>query len=188
MTLDTQIATPLSDDPDEIQFRSLESKAVKGTYLVTIAYGLTIALRLGSSVILSRMFAPELFGIMALVTTVMVGLYLFSHIGLQDSIIQHPRGDEPRFLNTAWTIQVLRGLGLFVITLPLAWPVAHFYHEPRMLYILPALGFGCAIAGLSSPSLLTLARHLGAGKLSMLELLQQLIQFVVTLVWAYFQP
>jgi O-antigen/teichoic acid export membrane protein len=188
MTLDTQIATPLSDDPDEIQFRSLESKAVKGTYLVTIAYGLTIALRLGSSVILSRLFAPELFGIMALVTTVMVGLYLFSHIGLQDSIIQHPRGDEPLFLNTAWTIQVLRGLGLFVITLPLAWPVAHFYHEPRMLYILPALGFGCAIAGLSSPSLLTLARHLGAGKLSMLELLQQFVQFVVTLVWAYFQP
>ena len=33
-------------------------------------------------------------GFMALVTTIIVGLNLFSHIGLEDSIIQNPRGDD----------------------------------------------------------------------------------------------
>ena len=53
---------------------------------------------------------------MTLLTTVLVGLNLFSHIGLGDSVIQSPRGDEPLFLNTAWTLQVIRGIGLWMVT------------------------------------------------------------------------
>ena len=117
-------------------------------------------------------------------TTIITGLYLFSHIGLQDSIIQDPRGDEPVFLNTAWTVQVVRGAGLFLITVPLAWPLAHFYHEPRLLWVLPAIGLSAAIASFTSPSLLTLSRHMGVGRISMLELLQQFLQFAITLPWA----
>ena len=103
---------------------------------------------------LARLFSPEIFGLMTLLTTVLVGLNLFSHLGLGDSVIQSPRGDEPVFLSTAWTLQVLRGGGLWVITVLLAWPVAHFYHEPRMVALFPVLGFGCVIAGFASPSLL----------------------------------
>ncbi len=187
MTMNTELSAEPGEELDEMSpLRALESKAVRGTYFVTISYGLALGLRLVSSIILSHLFAPELFGVLALVTTFIIGLNLFSHIGLEASVIQNPRGDEPAFLNTAWTIQAIRGLGVFVVTFPLAWPVAHFYHEPRMIWLLPALGFSCVITGLSSPSLLTLARHLGVGKLSLIELLQQVVQFVVTVVWAMF--
>jgi O-antigen/teichoic acid export membrane protein len=141
-----------------------------------------------SSVVLTRLFSPEFFGLMTLLTTVLVGLNLFSHIGLGDSVIQSPRGDDPLFLNTAWTMQVLRGVGLWIMTIVLAWPVAHFYHEPRMLVLFPVLGFQCVIAGFASTSLLNLARHMGVGKSSMLELIGQLVNFVVTLVWALYSP
>jgi O-antigen/teichoic acid export membrane protein len=188
MTINTEITPSPGESVDDSPFRSLESKAVRGTYFVTISYGLALALRLVSSIVLSRLFAPELFGVLALVTTIITGMYLFSHIGLQDSIIQDPRGDNLTFLNTAWTVQVVRGMGLFLVTIPLAWPVAHFYHDSRLLWVLPALGLGNAIAGFTSASLLTLARHMGVGKLSALELLQQFVQFAVTLIWALFQP
>ncbi|GGG93397.1 oligosaccharide flippase family protein [Silvibacterium dinghuense] len=191
MKIDNDIAPIPTEEDEGLQLRavrSLEKKAVKGTYFVTVAYGLSLSLRLVSSIVLSRLFAPELFGVLALVTTFIVGLNLFSHIGLEASIIQNPRGDEPEFLNTAWTIQVIRGLGVFLLTIPMAWPVAHFYHEPRMIWLLPALGFGSAIAGFTSPSMMTLARHLGVGRLSLNELLQQVIQFAVTLIWALYQP
>jgi O-antigen/teichoic acid export membrane protein len=138
--------------------------------------------------VLARLFSPEFFGLMTLLTTVLVGLTLFSHIGLQDSVIQNPRGDEPVFLNTVWTLQVIRGTGLWLMTILLAWPVALFYKEPRMIALFPVLGFGSAIAVLSSPSLLTLARHMGVGKTSLLELLGQIVNFVVTIVWALIDP
>jgi O-antigen/teichoic acid export membrane protein len=188
MTIGTDAEDVLAREEHAVQTKNLESRALKGTYYIVFFYAIALSLRMLSSVVLSRLFTPEFFGVMALLTTVLVGLNLFSHIGLQDSIIQNTRGDEPLFLNTAWTLQVLRGVGLWVMTVALAWPVARFYHEPRMIALFPALGFGCVIAGVSSPSLLTLSRHMGVGKLSFLELLAQVVQFIVTLVWALITP
>lgn len=168
--------------------RNLESKAIRGTYFVVIAYGCAMGLRLLSNIVLSHIFAPAFFGLISLMSTVIIGLTLFSHIGLEDSIIQNARGDDPVFLNTAWTMQVLRGNLVWILTLALAWPIARFYHEPSMVMLLPVLGLTGIIAGFSSPSLLTLARHIGVGRLTSLELFSQLIQFLVTLAWALLQP
>ena len=178
----------LTQEARETRHQKLEKQAVKGTVYIIAFYGISSALRMVSSVVLARLFSPEIFGLMTLLTTVLVGLNLFSHLGLGDSVIQSPRGDEPVFLSTAWTLQVLRGGGLWVITVLLAWPVAHFYHEPRMVALFPVLGFGCVIAGFASPSLLNLARHLGVGKSSSLELVGQVVNFGVTLIWALFNP
>lgn len=190
LTMDIEIETPTTavEEGSDSLLRSLESRALKGTYWVVISYGLAMVLRLGSSAVLSRIFLPQYFGLMALVTTVLIGMNLFSHVGLQDSIIQNSKGDEPVFLNTAWTIQVIRGAGLWLLTIPLAWPVARFYHEPQIASLLPVLGFSCLIAGFASPSLLTMTRHMGVGKLSALELLIQFLQFVITLLWALLYP
>jgi O-antigen/teichoic acid export membrane protein len=192
MIVETELDVALNEEapPPQSYPRALESKALKGTYYVIASYGLAMALRLGGSVVLTRLFAPEYFGLMNLFTTIMVGLLLISHIGLQDSVIQNPRGDEPVFLNTAWTLQAIRGAILFLITIPLAWPVAHFYPEigskPHLIWMLPVLGLGCIVAGFSSPSLLSLARHIGLGRLSALEFGTQLFQLAVTIVWAYY--
>src|ERR1700733_1425803 len=133
MTMDTELEPSAAEEFSLAQVRGLESSALRGTFWVVIFYGLSMALRLGSSIVLSRLFLPQYFGLMTLVTTVIVGINLFSHVGLQESIIQDPRGDVPVFLRTAWTLQVIRGLGLFLLTIPLAWPVAHFYHEPQFI-------------------------------------------------------
>jgi O-antigen/teichoic acid export membrane protein len=188
MTIDLELIVPIERDQSGPLVRTLEARALKGTYLIVVWFGLAMVLRLLSSVALTRMFLPAYFGLMALMTTVIVGMTLFSHVGLQDSVIQNPRGDEPVFLNTAWTLQVIRGAGLWLLTIPIAWPVARFYHEPQITALLPALGLSCLIAGVSSPSLLTLTRHMGVGRLSALELFSQLVQFVVTILWAWIQP
>jgi O-antigen/teichoic acid export membrane protein len=188
MAIDVDQENVLTQEDPPKEHQGLEKQAVKGTVYVVVYYFISLSLRMASSVVLARIFSPEYFGIMTLLTTVLVGLSLFSHIGLADSVIQNPRGDEPLFLNTAWSLQVLRGAGLWFMTIVVAWPVAQFYHEPRIVWLLPVLGFGCVLAGLSSPSLLTLSRHIGVGKLSSVELLGQVVQFVVTLTWAYLSP
>ena len=63
------------------QHKHLERRALKGTSYVVVAYGLAMGLRLISSMVLSRLFAPAYFGLMALTTTIIVGLYLVSHLG-----------------------------------------------------------------------------------------------------------
>lgn len=67
-------------------------------------------LRLVSNLIMTRLLVPEMFGVMAVANTVIIGLALCSYIGLHHNIIQSSRGDDPDFLNTAWTMQVIRGV------------------------------------------------------------------------------
>jgi O-antigen/teichoic acid export membrane protein len=178
----------LTQEASKTRHQKLEKQALKGAGYIIAFYGISVALRMVSSVVLTRLFSPQYFGVMTLLTTVLVGLNLFSHIGLADSVIQNPRGDEPVFLNTAWTLQVIRGGGLWIMTILLAWPVARFYHEPRMTALFPVLGLGCVIGGFASPSLLTMARHIGVGKASLLELVTQVVSLVVTVAWAFYDP
>jgi hypothetical protein len=71
MTMNTELSPGPGEELDETsRFRSLESTAVRGTYFVTISYGVALALRLVSNVVLSHMFAPDLFGVLTLVTTI----------------------------------------------------------------------------------------------------------------------
>jgi O-antigen/teichoic acid export membrane protein len=186
MTIDAEIDRTGIEEQEQLHERALESRALKGTYFVVLFYGASMALRMVNSVVLTHYFAPELFGLMALVTTFIVGLTLFSHIGLEDSVIQNSRGDDEIFVNTAWTIQTIRGTGIFLVTVLIGWPVAQFYHDPRMMWLLPILGFGCVISGFSSPNLLMLSRHLGVGRLSTLELATQFVLFASTVLCAIF--
>lgn len=184
-TIDTDIDEISAEGRDELHLRKLESHALKGTYFIVGSYGMSMGLRLVGSIILTRIFAPELFGLMSLLLTIIVGLNLFSHIGFQDSVIQNSRGDEEPFLNTAWTIQAVRGIGLWLVIASVAWPVAHFY-DRRLLWLLPFVGFASVISGFRSPNLLTLSRHLGVARLSVLDLICQLTQLVVAIGWAFF--
>src|SRR5262245_13235865 len=80
-------------------------------------YGVSLAIRLVSNLIMTRLLAPEMFGVMAIASTVIVGLSMFSDLGLRQNIVQSRRGHEPVYLNTVWAIQIIRGIAIFSISL-----------------------------------------------------------------------
>ncbi len=165
---------------------SLKKLAIRGTIWTIAGYGAGQILRFGSNLVLTRLLFPELFGLMALVYVFITGLHLFSDIGIGTSIVQNKRGDDPAFLNTAWTLQILRGGVLWLGCCLIALPVAMFYKEPQLSWLLPVVGLNTVIAGFNSTALFTLNRHLSVKQLAIFELLGQVISIAVTLVWAYF--
>ena len=166
---------------------SLKKVAFRGAIWTFVGYGLSQALRFGSNLILTRLLFPEVFGLMALVYVFITGLNLFSDIGIRPSIIQNPRGDDPVFLNTAWTLQVVRGIGLWLGCLILAFPVSQIYDEPKLVWLLPVVGLTTIIQGFNSTSLATLSRHVEVGKITIFQLGVQVIALAVTIIYAYFQ-
>ena len=125
---------------------------------------------------------------MALVNTFITGLNLFSDVGIRPSIIRSQRGDDPEFLNTAWTIQVFRGLGLWIICLLITVPLAKFYNEPELLWITPIVGFRTVIAGFESTSLASLNRHLNLKTLTIYDFIVQGLSLGVMILWAWISP
>ena len=181
----------LQDDhlAGEAVFRTaLESTALRATIWTVADYGSSMVLRVANSLILTRLLMPEAFGLMTLVTTLVVGISLISDIGLGPSVIQNPRGDDPVLLNTAWTLQVLRGMGIFVVSLLLAWPMSLFYHEPRLIWLLPALGVNIVISSFNSTNLLSMSRHMGVRRLFLLDITTQIVSLVITAGCAWIYP
>ena len=167
---------------------SLNKLAIRGAIWTLIGYGLGQGLRLGSNLILTRILVPEMFGLMAIVNIFVVGLGMFSDVGLGQSIIQHERGEKPDFLNSAWTLQVIRGVILWIICLFISYPVANYYNEPRLVWYIPVVGLSTIIAGFNSTSLFTLNRQMVLGKITLLELGIQIISLIVMIVWAWISP
>ena len=93
-------------------------------------------LRLVSTLTLARMLVPQAFGLVALVNVFLSGLEMLSDLGIGMDVVQHPRGDDPKFINTAFLIQAIRAVGLWVIATALAYPFARFYHQPAVLTLL----------------------------------------------------
>ncbi len=166
---------------------SLKKLAIRGAIWTIICFGGIQILRFGNNLILTRLLKPEYFGLMALVTTLRVGLELFSDIGIAQNIINSKRGDDPVFLNTAWTLQVIRGVVIWLICLLLSFPAAKFYNDERLVLLIPIAIFFSVIDGFSSTSVHSLHRRMELGKLSLYELALQAcyLSTLCILVWFY---
>ena len=153
----------------------LFARAMRSSAWTMLGYGASQALRFGSNLILTRILFPEAFGLMTLVTVFIIGLAHFSDVGIAPSIMQNKRGDDPDFLDTAWTIQVIRGAVLWLCTFALAWPAAHFYGEPMLIELLPVAGLALLVSGFNPTRMDTAHRHLMLGRVTIIDLVSQAI-------------
>lgn len=151
-------------------------------------YAFSQFLRLGNNLFLSYLLVPEAFGLMVLVNPYMIGLNMFSDIGIGPSIIQHPKGDEAPFLRTAWTMQVIRGGFLWLMACLLAWPLSWYYEAPMLLFVFPVVGINAVFAGFNSTAFFSLNRKMQLGKITTLELGSYSASILVMLVWASISP
>ena len=184
-------ADPQSDPPGDEARHSIRSRTIRGAIVTVLGYGGTQIIRFGSNLVLTYLLFEEAFGVMALIQSLIIGLHLFSDIGVGPSIIQHRRGDDERFLNTAWTIQLVRGFVLWGIALALAAPASAFFRDPGgpdLFWFMIVASLMAPIEGFTSTSVYTLNRHLAMVRYTMIEIGLQLVTVLVTIVWALISP
>ena len=149
-------------------------------------YAASVILRFGSNVLLSRLIAPETFGMLVVISAIRTGAELLSDIGLGQNIVNNPRGDQAAFYNTVWTLQVLRGLLLFGLCYAVAGPLAQLYGVPEA-----AIQFGAltlALLGLTSTSVFLLQKRLRLPTLNLFDLVQDLIGTAAILLLVLWSP
>ncbi|MDF5729417.1 MAG: oligosaccharide flippase family protein [Rhizonema sp. PD38] len=162
--------------------------AVRSAIWTVFGYGTGQVLRFGSNLILTRLLVPEYFGLMSVVNTLRIGIELFSDIGILQSIVNNKRGDEPVFLNTAWTLQTIRGVILWLFLLIVTLPISTFYHDQRLLWLIPIAGMSSILDGFCSTSLYTLHRRLQLGKLIRFDLIVQVLTLATLIIWSLLSP
>jgi O-antigen/teichoic acid export membrane protein len=157
---------------------------------VLFGFALSQLGRLLGNVALAALLFQEAFALMAIVSAIIQGLAMFSDIGLGPNIVQNKRGDERDFLDTAWTLQVLRGIVLAGLATAFAWPLAAFYaqNDPeawKLLWLMPLVAISMLVDSFQSTKLKTAARHVNLGRVTLIDLGSQLLGLVVTLLGAW---
>jgi O-antigen/teichoic acid export membrane protein len=159
-----------------------------GTAWTVGAYGATLGLRLATNIVLARLLTPELFGIMLIVYTLQRGAELLTDVGIGQNIVYSKNAENPEFYNTAWSLQLLRNIILWLICLVAAAPVAKFYQSPTLALIIPVTSIGILLGGLTSVSRTLLQKRLLIAKSTLFELIVSFISSLSFVLFAYLSP
>lgn len=153
-----------------------------------VGYGASQIVRLASMLVLARIVAPQAFGLVALVGVFLSGLESLSDLGIGMDVIQHERGDDPVFVNTAFIIQGIRGVIIWAVAAALAYPFAVFYRQPAVVALAIVGSLSILIRGFGSGSIWTLTRHVRVKELTMLNTGSDVVGLMVSVVWAIVSP
>lgn len=174
---------------------SLKSRALRaGIWSTALAFAGT-ALRFGSSLILTRLLVPEVFGLVALAMVLFAVVALLSDVGLRQSIIYNEKGEDGEFLGTAWGMSAVRGLvisalsGLIALVVYIGQHAGWFaegtvYAHPQLPAVLALTGLTAAIGGLKSPKVYVCERRLDLRSPGYIELMAQFTGMVATILLA----
>ena len=169
---------------------SLKQRALRAGGWSFAGHGLSMALRLGSNLVMTRLLVPEMFGVMTIATIVAVVLGMLSDIGLRQQIIQSPHGDDPDFLDSAWVLQVARGFILWFVAILLSaalygasiggmLPANSAYASPNLPLVIAISSSVAVIDGFQSTRIATAYRNLNQLPVMKIEFASQFVAVAV---------
>ena len=153
-------------------------------------------IRFAGTLIMTRLLAPEMFGVMAIVLSVYIILTNLMDVGLRAAVIQSKRGDDPEFLNTVWTAQIIRSIVIscalvsIALTLPVAadlgWISADAaWASPLLPLVLAVSCVTTIINGCESTNSITAERNISLKRYTTIKLAAQLFSFFCMVLIGY---
>jgi O-antigen/teichoic acid export membrane protein len=149
------------------------------------------------NLVLTRLLAPEAFGVMSMGYAVLIALSMLTDLGLEQSLVQRQRTLTPTFVNTVWSLQIVRGtlvgtgiaataVGLWLLQwFDLVSPNSTFAARelPAVLAILALAPF---ISGFDSTNMALASRNMQVSGVIKLQFFDALIASIATMsiAWA----
>ena len=97
------------------------------------------ATRLVTAVVLARLMDPITFGLAALVLTINELIRVFNRNGIGAKIVQCDDGELKQITNTAYRLNFIFCISLFIIQCLVSYPLARFYNTPELIPMLQVL-------------------------------------------------
>lgn len=177
---------------------SLRARSRDAALWSAIQLGISSAMRLGSNLVLTRLLAPDAFGLIGLAMTVITALSLLSDIGINRSIIREADGDSPAFLHAAWRAKVLRGAVIatgILIEAALLWllapalaPAGSAYADPALPGLIAVTALMALTQGAASTCEDLAARRMQTRRIVAVQLTGHAFTILATLATALLMP
>lgn len=154
-----------------------------------LGYGATTVLRFISRLVLAKFLSDASpMGDVAIIVVILAGLEMISDLGIGFGIVQHRKGSDRTFLGTAFSVQALRGVGIWLIASVLAQPIAWLYHDRELMGLLLFGALSTLFKAFSNPGLWLFTRGMDLRRPTFLTIGSEVFGFVVTVVWVIMAP
>lgn len=174
----------------------MRRRAIVGSQAMFGGFGIGQVLRLISNLVLTRLLVPEAFGLMAVAISINIWANMLTDIGIGPSIIRSKNSDDPNFLRTAWTMQILRNCLVWTIIMLAAlvvWLIQQnglvadtsIYADGRLPILMSVLGLQLLISALGSTNRAFAERRLAMNRVVAVEIGSQLVAMTTTISLAY---
>jgi lipopolysaccharide exporter len=134
-------------DTEETASQSVNSRVARGTGWVVAWRVVSRNLGLLSTLVLVRLLRPEDFGLVTLAAGFANSVESLSTMGVQDALVRELAPGREMY-DTAFSLNLIRGLVTAMIIIAIAWPTADFFGEPRLVNVMLALGVSMLLSGL----------------------------------------
>lgn len=136
-----------------------------------------------------------MFGLMAIVNVILIGLVLLTDLGVGQNIIQSKKAHDAHFLNSAWSFQIMRGFFVWAVSILVAigvyfaqtyhlLPSGKVYSEPLLPFIIPVAALTTLIGAFEPTWVVLSKRGLQLARLVKIELVCQLAGVGIMIVLA----
>ncbi len=142
-----------ADDDD------LGTKAARGSILLFLSRSLSKIILLARTVIVARFLFPHDIGLFGLATLLMTIVELPFQTGFNSAIIQD-EGEVHHHLDSAWTVNIIRGVLLAGILFLIAPLGAIFFNNPLVIPVARALSLVLIITSFENIGVVLLDRHM----------------------------
>lgn len=140
-------------------------------------------LRLASIIVLARLLAPEHFGLIAMVTAITSIADRFKDLGLSIATVQRAEITHEQVSTLFW-VNGAFGVAVTMVVAALAWPIARFYVDDRLVLITAAIGSSFLWSGLAVQHQALLRRRMQFGRIALVQIASSSASIVVALVLA----
>jgi O-antigen/teichoic acid export membrane protein len=157
---------------------SLSRRAVKSGFWIIFLRIFQQLFSLIRTVFLARILLPSDFGLLGIALLSMSLLETFSRTGFDRALIQKKENIQ-NYLNSAWTIMILRGLLLFIVLFSVAPLVATFFNTPQAKPILRVMSFSFLFQGFTNIGVVYFQKELEFNKQFFYRILGTIADFIV---------
>ncbi len=166
----------------------LSSKIYAGISWSLLSSFVNQVLNLLRSIMLVRLLSLGDFGIAGMAGTVLGALCVLTNIGVAASAFTTKFGSEEdrrRYVDTIWTIELVRGFSIGLLMSLAAYPTALFYHKPDLLPVVLLLAWVPFFGSLRNIGLSLTARDMQFGLLTFVGLAENIFAVGVSILLAW---
>jgi len=177
---------PKVDDLFDTEYlkTDLKGRSVRGGFWVFALRIVTRLFGLGRTIALARLLAPADFGLFGIALLAMSALETFSQTGFHAALVQKKQDTRP-YLDTAWTVQLIRAVVLALIAFSIAPYVASFFDTPATKPIIQVIAFSVLIGGFANIGVIYFQKELEFHKQFIYQLTATLADFSVAITAAF---